>query len=401
MRVLILGGRAPVALDHARRFAAQGWTVYVADSIPCRISGWSRSVTRTIRLPSPRDALASFALSLAKIIESERIDLVLPTCEEVFYLGRIRHLLPVSCNVFVAPFEQLSELHSKWRFLQLASSSARFASGAARIASGAEEGCGVDVPVSERVSDLNAAREWAAGRPVVLKPEFSRFGVHVRIYPDGIPDHAPELARLGRWVVQEFHRGTEICSYSIAVAGRLCAHVAYRPSYRLASSSSYYFDPVSMPRIEQFVERFVARIGFTGQISFDWIDGGDGRLAVLECNPRAISGLHLFGMTDALPAVISGQSTACIALGNPRPRMLAGVMLGVGLPTALAHSRFSQWRADWLRAADVLSVPGDSKPYAGAMLDMTSFLRLAIKNRSTLRAAATRDIEWDGETLHE
>lgn len=383
MRVLILGGRAPVALDHARRFAAQGWTVYVADSIPCRISGWSRSVSRTIHLPSPRDALPLFARSLANIVESERIDLVVPTCEEVFYLGRIRHLLPGSCNVFVAPFEQLSELHSKWRFLQLA-----------------KDG-GVDVPVSERVSDLNAAREWARGRPVVLKPEFSRFGVHVRIYPEGIPDDAPVLPALGPWVVQEFHRGTEICSYSIAAAGRLCAHVAYRPSYRLASSSSYYFDPVSMPRIEQFVERFVARLGYTGQISFDWIDGGDGRLAVLECNPRAISGLHLFAMEDALPEVISGRSSERIVPASPSPKMLAGVMLAVGLPTALARSSFDTWRADWSRATDVLSVSGDSRPYAGALLDMASFLRLAIKNRSTMRAAATRDIEWDGETLHE
>jgi len=34
-------------------------------------------------------------------------------------------------------------------------------------------------------------------------------------------------------------------------------------------------------------------------------------------------------------------------------------------------------------------------------MDMTSFLRLAIRNGSTMRAAATRDIEWDGEALHE
>jgi hypothetical protein len=383
MRVLILGGRAPVALDHARRFAAQGWTVSVADSIPCRISGWSRSVSQTIRLPSPRDALPQFASTLVRVIESERIDLVLPTCEEVFYLGRIRHLLPAGCNVFVAPFEQLSELHSKWRFLQLA------------------KDCGADVPVSERVMSLDAAREWAHGRPVVLKPEFSRFGVHVRIYPEGIPPDAPALPALGAWVVQEFHRGAEICSYSIAVAGQLRAHVAYRPSYRLAGSSSYYFDPVSMPSIQSFVERFVARIGFTGQISFDWIDGIDGGLAVLECNPRAISGLHLFGLRDALPAVISGQSIERIVLSSFRARMLAGVMLAVGLPSALARSSFRRWHADWLRATDVLSVSGDVRPYAGALLDMTSFLRLAIKNHSTMRAAATRDIEWDGETLHE
>jgi NAD(P)-dependent dehydrogenase (short-subunit alcohol dehydrogenase family) len=52
--VLILGGRAPVALDHARRFAHQGWTVWVADSIPCQISGASRAVSATLRVASPR-----------------------------------------------------------------------------------------------------------------------------------------------------------------------------------------------------------------------------------------------------------------------------------------------------------------------------------------------------------
>jgi hypothetical protein len=383
MRVLILGGRAPVALDHARRFAAQGWRVAIADSVPCRISGWSRSVSRTFRLPSPRDSLPTFAAVLSRLVESERFDLVLPTCEEVFYLSRIRHLLPARCNVFVAPFDQLRELHSKWTFLQLA------------------KDCGVDVPVSERVCTIDTAREWAGERGVVLKPEFSRFGVHVRIYPNGIPADALTLPPFGPWLVQEFRRGTELCSYSIAVAGRLCAHVAYRPSYRLARSSSYYFDPVIVPRIESFVERFVARIGFTGQISFDWIESAKGALAVLECNPRAISGLHLFGAEAALPAAITGQQTTRIAPAIPQAKMLAGVMLAVGLPTSLRHSTFQKWRADWSRATDVLSVAGDSRPYTGALLDFGSFLRLALKNRSTLRAAATRDIEWDGETLHE
>jgi hypothetical protein len=158
---------------------------------------------------------------------------------------------------------------------------------------------------------------------------------------------------------------------------------------------------MSMPRVERFVEQFVARIGFTGQISFDWMGGGDGRLAVLECNPRAISGLHLFGMKDGLPAAIFGQSSERIAPATLQPRMLAGVMLGVGLPTALMRSEYRTWLHDWSRATDVLSVPGDARPYAGALLDMTSFLRLSIKHRISMRAAATRDIEWDGETLHE
>jgi hypothetical protein len=81
--------------------------------------------------------------------------------------------------------------------------------------------------------------------------------------------------------------------------------------------------------------------------------------------------------------------------------MLAGVMLAAGLPSALRKSQFAKWHADWSRATDVLAVTGDSRPYAGALMDMASFLRLAIRNRCTLRAAATRDIERDGEALLE
>ncbi len=68
--------------------------------------------------------------------------------------------------------------------------------------------------------------------------------------------------------------------------GRLTAHVAYRPLYRPSRSSSYYFDPLEVPAVRDFVERNVRKIDYTGQISFDWIRGEDGRCAVLVCNPR-------------------------------------------------------------------------------------------------------------------
>ena len=382
MRVLILGGRAPVALDHARRFAAQGWTALVGDSISARIAGWSSAVAKSVRLPSPRYALPAFAAELGAIIKQERIDLLLPTCEEVFFVSRVRHRLPAACEVFAAPFEILRELHSKWTFLALA------------------RDCGVEVPESARVHDLSQARDWAGGRAVVLKPEFSRFGVHVRLYPHGIPADAPALTPLKPWVVQAFQHGTEICSYSVAVNGRLSAHVAYRPSYRLARSSSYYFDPIVEPRIERFVERFVARIGFTGQISFDWMVS-DEKLSVLECNPRAISGLHLFDLNDPLPSAIIAAANPRVIPAQPIPRMLAAVMLGVGLPLALRNSSVKQWQRDWSRARDVLTMRADARPALGALADIGSFARISLRDRCSLRAASTRDIEWDGEALLE
>src|SRR6185503_21236723 len=109
------------------------------------------------------------------------------------------------------------------------------------------------------------------GGPLVLKPEFSRFGVHVRLYPQGVPAQAPPLAAHGPWVAQRFVAGTELCSYSVADRGRLLAHVAYAPRHRLGTSASYYFDPAESGAIRAVVERLVAQLDYTGQIAFDWI----------------------------------------------------------------------------------------------------------------------------------
>ena len=141
-----------------------------------------RAREKTVRLPPPRgETLPAFAAALNAVITCELIDLLPPTCEEVFFVSRVRERLPEACNVFTAPFELLRELHSKWTF----------------------------------VSGRNSRRRVAA-------------------------------CFAGLWVVQAFKQGTEICSYSVAVNGRLCVHIAYRPGYRLAGSSSYYFE---CPRI--------------------------------------------------------------------------------------------------------------------------------------------------------
>lgn len=382
--VLILSGRAPVALDHARRFAQQGWTAYIGDSIPCRLSSWSRAVAGKVALASPRADAGGFVAGLRQAITRLGIDLVVPTCEEVFYLSRHRAALPASCRLAVDDFDKLRLLHSKWEFQALAQS------------------CGGNPPPSGVVRTLDEARDWVratGGAGAVLKPEFSRFGVHVRLYPQGIPDDAPPLAAQGQWVVQHHRAGTELCSYSIADRGRLLAHAVYRPAYRLRRSSSYYFDHHSSPAIEAFVGRLVARIGFTGQISFDWIDGGGDTPSVIECNPRAISGLHLFDFADAVPAALTGEATACAMPTATRARMIAPLMLSAGLLHARSSGTWSQWRADWHRADDVLMRDGDALPLVGGLVDTGSYARLAIQGGHSLREATSRDIEWDGEEL--
>lgn len=379
--VLILGGRAPAALDHARRFAHQGWSVTIGDSIACRISGWSRAVTRTVTLPSARFASRAYVAALCDTMRDHRIDLVVPTCEEVFFLSRYRSSLPATVRITVDAFETMDVLHSKWRFLQAA------------------QGCGAVVPESACVDTLEQAREWAGTDAVVLKPEYSRFGVHVRLYPEGIAKHAKPFDLPGRWVAQRFCHGRELCSYSVVDRGRLLAHVSYRPSYRLKASSSFLFDRHESPRIRAFVENFARKMDYTGQLSFDWIESDNGDIQVLECNPRAISGVHLFGLDDALPAALAGTADTCAIPSDSEPRMIAAVMLCAGGVQALRTRQLGRWWRDLRRARDVIVTSGDARPLFGGMLDMASYAGLALRDRCSLRQAATCDTAWDGERL--
>lgn len=379
--VLILGARAPAALDHARRFAAHGWRVVVGDSIACRISAWSRAVHAHVALPSARDRTQDYARALCEAIARHRVQLVVPTCEETFYLSHVRALLPADVRVCTADFATLRALHSKWTFLQLAAEA------------------GADVPESALVDDIHQARAWSGTRAVVLKPEYSRFGVHVRLYPDGLQADAAPFAQPGRWVAQALCRGRELCSYAIADAGRLLAHVCYRPLHRIGGSSSYCFEACEVPAIRAFAHKLVAQLGYTGQISFDWIQDAGGRCWVLECNPRAISGVHLFAPADDLPGALMGTVNVCVEPSSTTPRMIAAVMASAGLASSIRSLEAAHWWRDWQRARDVIGVAGDARPLAGALLDLGSHARLALRGRCSLRQAATRDCEWDGDPI--
>ena len=84
--ILITGGRAPVALDFARKFKHMGWRVLVAESMPVHLCQNSRAVDDCFTVPSPRFEAEQFISTLCHIIQQENVDLLLPTCE-----GSVHH----------------------------------------------------------------------------------------------------------------------------------------------------------------------------------------------------------------------------------------------------------------------------------------------------------------------
>jgi len=378
-RILITGARAPVALELARHFAQAGFEVYVADSVAMNLCRLSNSIKQFIHLPAPATALEAYCDALTRMITLLKIELLVPTCEEIFYIAYLRANLPTTCQIFADDFSKLVGLHNKWQFQLLAKNS------------------GVELPKTwllQSQAELLAQAPHAKQR--VFKPVFSRFAAFTLIKPrlsQLVKNITPTVTK--PWLAQEYLEGQEYCSYSIAKQGKLMAHVSYKPTYRFGQGASIYFAAIAKPAILQFVSEFCARYQFTGQIGFDFIQTTKGTLYVLECNPRATSGIHLLAQNADFFKAFLGELERPILAFKAKPRMLGLLML-----TRLIGQAFTRQKRiglDYTRAKDVIYSPHDLKPFLLQPLLLLQGLGQALRHRTSVTAATTLDIEWNGE----
>jgi predicted ATP-grasp superfamily ATP-dependent carboligase len=378
-RVLITGARAPVALELSRRFAREGAEVFLADSIGMPGARFSFSVRRYVRLPAPIDDPPAYADALAAAVREHGIDLVVPTCEEIYYVARFADRIP--CRVFADSFETLDRLHNKHSFARLVRSEH------------------ADVPRSELVRGDIGGDDL---RRLVLKPVYSRFAASTLRSPS-----EDEFARVRtekrEWLAQERVYGTEYSTYGVADRGRLLAHACYHSEYRVDGGSGVLFKNVSAEktRILAFVRELVAQIGFTGQIGFDLIEAEDGRTYVLECNPRATSGVHLFAPDDdrLARAILDPDSVPETAVAAGIGRKLAFALVFTEEVSRFHVGRWPRLVADSIRTPDAVFEWRDPLPFAAAGLSLSEIILIAIRKRKKLTAAATHDIEFDGQPL--
>ena len=239
-RVLLTGGRAAAALELARLFRAAGWRVVVAESLPWHPSRWSRAVARSYVIPWPNRDPGGCIDALVRIIRRERIDLLVPTCEEIFYIAKWRDRLDPHCTVFTENIETLRRLHSKWLFVQAA------------------RGHGLAVPPTVLLtSPDDAGRALASGRDLVLKPVYSRFASRTIVRPRTTADLPTDVSEHRPWVAQDFVPGRQVCTYSVAHAGRLTVHSAYLAEFTFGLGAAVAHAALDHPASRVWVEAFV------------------------------------------------------------------------------------------------------------------------------------------------
>lgn len=346
MTILLTGTRAPATLDLARRLMSEGNRVIGVDSMRYPLGVFSNAYSAHYRLPSPRFERNAFVDGLVTLISKEEVTLLWPTCEETFHIAAKHEELSDHVRVFCDPLVQLEPLHHKLMFARLV---------------------GSDSPGSW------APEEAPTDRELVWKPCYSRFGARTRI--------ANRPRSTTGWMAQEFLDGEEFSSWALCVNGEVRMLTFYDCPARAGRGSGCAFEPLWDDTAAAFVEHFAAARRFTGSLSFDYIRGRDGRFRVIECNPRLTSGLHVLDrsvcLTDLLnhrgvipPAMVSAQLRLPTFFSNP---------LVVGT------------------SPDVISHDKDRGPSRGQFATFLELSCLAVRHFQSLKAASTRDIEYNGE----
>lgn len=378
LNILITGARAPVALHLARLFHYAGHRVVLADTPAYPIAAASRACTAYRRLPAPRFAPDAYLERLTTVIREEHIDLIIPACEEIFYLGQIWRDHKMTTHLFAPAMDLLACVHHKYNFIRLT------------------EYLGLAVPntiLLQSQDDLRAMR--SRSRQFVFKPVWSRFASHVLLCPQPhiLDKISPTIT--APWVAQEFIDGDEISVYAVANKGTLKALSSYRSIFRAGKGAGVCFRPVEDFAARSFVQTFVSGTNWTGQISFDLMQTREGGILPLECNPRATSGVHFFTQPKefANAFLASGKEVFPDFVG------MQGVKLAVwlfGLPQALKTGNIQKFRRSLHDTLELLDWPDDSGPRKAQMRALREVACIAIKQRISLQKASTHDIEWNG-----
>ena len=93
--ILITGSRAPATLFLIRKLSKAGYNIFVAESCDYFLGKYSIYVKQNYKITAPNTNFEQFMAEIIKIVQKEKIDLIIPTCEEIFHISKGKDILKV------------------------------------------------------------------------------------------------------------------------------------------------------------------------------------------------------------------------------------------------------------------------------------------------------------------
>ncbi|UPG65996.1 ATP-grasp domain-containing protein [Metabacillus endolithicus] len=353
-----------------------GFEVYATDCISYPLTKISNSIKKFILTPSPKKDTKNFIKSIINIIEQQKITLIIPTSEEIFYISRYRDKLTPFCNVFVDDFDKIKLLHNKYEFIQLV------------------KDLGFEVPKTALLSNHVNLVQFE-DESALLKKVYSRFSESI-IFLQSVGQIPNHIKRDGSWLVQEKIKGKQYCSYTVAKDGKVLAHSTYKSEFTAGLGATLSFKHEYRPDIEQFSRDVVEKLNFSGQISFDFIIHENGVAFPIECNPRATSGLHLF---DKELAYIFTAAKSILYPGEDRKEAIKLAVFLFGWKNVKSITQLRKWLEVFISYKDITLKRNDLGPYFYQIISLYKMWKESRRNQVSLMEQSTFDISWDGEKI--
>lgn len=382
MRVLITSSRMPFALGMVRQLAAAGHEVYAADDYERSPGSHSKYLSGHFVYPSPRRETEAFIDALERIIAEAGIDVVVPAFEEAFFISTQRDRLAQHASIFVAPFAALARLHDKSAFERLVRE------------------LGLPIPETVVVSS-DAELGDAIGRfdRYFGRAVFSRGGVDLLTNAGPLAGHLDPAdvhpTRQLPWVIQPFVEGETVCTYSTVHDGTISSHLMYRIPRQWHHSTGIQFESIDGMESLRLIEPLVKRLGYTGQISFDFLVTDDG-LSFVECNPRATDGALLLP-PDQIARGLFGPDADTFLLPPGETEQLELALVGDAFSDHF--KRVPETIRDLARVKDAGDGWHDPLPTLYSAFSLAHFAGVSHSEHAQLQDAMDADMTWDGEPI--
>lgn len=364
MKILITCPRAPISIEWIKIANRGSHQVILVDSLGYPISKFYKNTTY-VKIPSPKINFKGYQQEMEKLFLV--IDMVIPNCEDIFFLSKLKDSTTADVLFFMPDTKLLFTLHHKFEFFSLLNSH-------------------IKIPKSKLIK---SKKDIKLTEETVLKPVYSRFGRDVIRDVNLKSIKHIKITSENPWVQQKFIHGVAICSYAICEYGKVVSQVVYKPMYLLNQAASTYFEYYEDTRCEAFIIEFAKTNNYHGQVAFDFIDDGN-HIYVIECNPRATSGLHL--VSDSIAIGSDGRLYKESEISKKSYRVGVSLYLLFGLK-ALLNGGFLKLYNDYKKAKNIL----DGLPFYSQFLSLYEMIKRAIIYKRPVTSASTFDIEYDGE----
>jgi len=378
----VTSSRMPFALGIIRKLADAGHEVWASDDYGMSPGSHSRFLAGHFVTASPRDDTEGFIGDLERIVAEQEIEAIVPAFEEVFYIATRHDRLASQTRLVASPFATLARLHDKASFQRLVT----------RL--------GLPTPSTVVACSDDELTEAIERYPrYFARAAFSRGGVSLLTNTGplagsmAIGDCHPTES--SPWLVQQFVDGPTLCTYSTVHDGKVSGHCMYRIPRQWRHSTGIQFESIDGTESLSLIEPIVAELGYTGQISFDFVQTPNG-LTLIECNPRATDGALLMS-SDAIAGALldPGPEPVSVAAGEQVQLDLA--VLGDGFSDHMKHLPASI--ADLARIHDADDGWHDPLPTLYSALALAHFEGRSLHEHEKLFIAMAGDISWDGEPI--